>query len=46
MSGRHVRSKTDIGKTVVLDKNFRRLMRNRRHMFPAWWRESVRHREI
>lgn len=46
MSGRHVRSKTDVGKTVVLDKNFRRLMRNRRRMFPAWWRESVRHQEI
>jgi len=42
MSGRHVRSDTDVGVTYILDAQFTtNLWRRNRGLFPAWWREAV-----
>ena len=46
MTGRHVRSKDDVGATVILDQNFRRLMKQNRRMFPDWWRDALSHGKL
>lgn len=46
MTGRHVRNATDVGYTVILDNQFRRLMKQNRRMFPNWWREAVVHTKL
>lgn len=41
MTGRGVRSKEDKAVTYVLDQSFLRLWRERKMLFPSWWREAV-----
>lgn len=42
MSGRHVRSNTDVGVTYILDAQFtKNLWRRNEGLFPKWYREAV-----
>lgn len=42
MTGRAVRSETDHAVTYIFDEQFSsNLWRKHKHLFPAWWRESV-----
>jgi len=41
MTGRHVRSKTDVGVTIILDESAPGLIRSNRRKFPAWWRDAI-----
>jgi Rad3-related DNA helicase len=41
MSGRAVRSKDDHADTYILDAKFDDLLRDNRHLFPMWWRQSI-----
>ncbi len=43
MTGRHVRSKTDVGVTIILDDAFPGLYSKNRNKFPAWWREAIQY---
>ena len=42
MTGRHVRSKDDVGVSYILDSQFtKNLYKRHRELFPEWWRESL-----
>ncbi len=41
MAGRGVRSEKDYAVTYILDKQFNRIYREHRSMFPAWFKEAV-----
>jgi Rad3-related DNA helicase len=41
MTGRGMRSKDDWCDTYVLDKNFARLYRDNKRLFPNWWAEGL-----
>lgn len=40
-AGRICRSPTDFGKTIILDKSFKRLFEQYNEFFPNWWQESL-----
>lgn len=41
MAGRGVRSEKDYAETYVLDKQFERLYKEHKNIFPAWFKEAV-----
>jgi len=42
MTGRHVRSATDVGYTYILDKQFaNNVWKSGKRLLPAWWKDSI-----
>lgn len=41
MTGRGVRSADDHATSYILDKQFLRVQRENKHMFPKWWRDAL-----
>jgi Rad3-related DNA helicase len=46
MSGRIVRSPTDVGTTYILDRQFDSLFARTRQLIPKWWQEAIVREEI